>query len=139
MTRLDSVAVDDLQEALASVEEARPAIRLVAAIAHKHGVPQSDLADWLDVERKTIYNWFTRLESGDSLAEAARDRDRPGRPRRLTDEQRETVAAMLEKPPSAVGMGESDWSPAALQHVLADRWGVEYSRASCRRLLAELQ
>lgn len=62
MPDLEGVSVADLRKALDSVERKKPAVRLVAAIGYKQGVTQTELSDWLDVERKTIYNWLQRLD-----------------------------------------------------------------------------
>ena len=62
MEHLDEITVEDLQHALANVDGKKPTQRLLAAIAYKNGVPQTELADWYDVERKTIYNWLKRLD-----------------------------------------------------------------------------
>ena len=56
MEHLTDTTVDDLQQALDSTDEKTPALRLVASIAYKNGIIQSELSEWFDVERKTIYN-----------------------------------------------------------------------------------
>ena len=86
MEHMTDITVDDLQQALDSTDEKTPATRLVAAIAYKNEVTQSELSEWFDVERKTIYNWLTRLEKRD-VDEAIRDEHRAGRPRKLSEEQ----------------------------------------------------
>lgn len=139
MGHLDDVSTDDLRTALEVVEEKTPALRLVAAIANKEGVTQQELADWFGVERKTIYNWLTRIDP-DDIPNSVRDEPRPGRPRKLDPEQQAALANALENPPSEsdVDADADEWTAPALQHYIEDRFGVEYSLPSCRRLLAEL-
>lgn len=134
MEHLADVTVDDLQQTLASVDEKTPALRLVAAIAYKNGVTQSELADWFDVERKTIYNWLTRFDHPD-LDAAVRDASRGGRPRKLTDNQLETLEAVLHTAPPTAGYDVPVWTTAQLQAFIREEFGIEYSRPSCRRLL----
>ncbi|OAQ51951.1 hypothetical protein HTG_14965 [Natrinema mahii] len=45
MDHLDKTSVEELQDALARVEGAKPTQRLLAAIAYKNGVTQTELAE----------------------------------------------------------------------------------------------
>jgi len=136
MARLENVTVDDLRGALEEVEGKKPALRLVAAIAYKNGVSQTELAEWFDVQRRTIYGWFTRLEA-EPLEQAVRDADRSGRPRKLSEEQQDRLREALQHSPTQVGYDARSWRPALVQRYLAERFDVEYSRPSCRRLMKE--
>lgn len=136
MDHLAAISLEELQDALDAVEGSRPAQRLIAAIAHKEGISQSELARWFGVERKTIYNWLMRLESGD-LPEAVQDENRPGRQRKLGPAQRETVQQLLQESPAVVGFDARSWTPTLLQAYLAETYDVDYSIPSCRRLLKE--
>lgn len=136
MADLDDVSTADLQDALDAVGDKKPAMRLLAAIAHKDGVTQQRLAGWFGVERKTIYNWLTRIDPHD-IGGSVRDDPRPGRPRKLTAEQQVALAATLEDPPTAVGYDAETWTAPVLQEYVASAFDVDYSLPSCRRLLAE--
>lgn len=136
MEHLADTSVVDLREALESVDEKTPALRLIAAIAYKHGVTQSELAEWFDVERKTIYNWLTRLDERD-VHRAVHDEDRAGRPRKLPEQQLDELEGILQSPPSEVGIDAPAWTTELLQAFVRDRYDVEYSRPSCRRLMTE--
>lgn len=136
MGHLDDVTVPELRRALDRVEGKTPTLRLVAAIAYKNGVTQTELADWFGVERRTIYNWFARLDRR-PLAAAARDERRPGRPRKLTADQRAELEETLEAPPAEAGYDAPVWTPALVSRHLREAFDVAYSRASCRRLLKE--
>ena len=139
MPRLEGITAADLRAALEAVDGKRPATRLLAAIAHEHGIPQTDIADWLGVERKTVYNWLVRLEERpNALAEAARDADRPGRPRTLTAVQRDRLASALDDPPPVAGYDATDWTPSLVRRYVREAFDVEYSLPSCRRRLDEL-
>lgn len=136
MEHLTEVSVEALQRALADVDDGKPTQRLVAAIAYKNGITQSELAEWFDVERKTIYNWLTRLEEQD-IGSAIRDAPRSGRPRKLSDDRMDELESILEGPPDGVGYDVPAWTTDLLQACLRDRFGVEYSQSSCRRLMRE--
>ena len=136
MEHLEEISVDELQRALEEVEGKKPTQRLLAAIAYKNGVSQTELARWYDVERKTIYNWLRRLDSG-SLEDAVTDAPRPGRPRKLSDDRYGRLEAALEDRPVEHGYDASEWTPALVRAYVEDTFGVEYSLPSCRRLLNE--
>lgn len=134
MTHLEDVTVAELQDALGAVEDSRPTQRLLVGIAYKRGVTQSELAEWLGVERKTIYNWLVRLEER-PLPGAARDAARSGRRRKLADQDRVAVAKALRDSPREHGYDARTWSPALVRRFLREEYDVAYSRSSCRRLL----
>lgn len=136
MGRPNDLTTDDLRDALERVDGKTPALRLVAAIAYRNGVTQTELATWFGVERKTIYNWLRRFEK-DPPAEAARDANRPGRPAKLTAEQRRRIMRTLAGEPSAVGYDAPEWTVETVEAYVRKRFGVEYSESSCRRLLCD--
>jgi transposase len=138
MARLESVSTNDLRSALAEVERKRPTQRLMVAIAYKHGTTQTELSEWYDVERKTVYNWLTRIEQRpDDIVEAVRDRTRPGRPRKLDDDQLSQLETTLQRRPTETGYDAPAWTPALLRRHIAETFDSDYSVASCRRLLRE--
>ena len=136
MDHLDELSVEQLRAALERTSEKTPAKRLIAAIAYKNGVTQSELAEWFDVERKTIYNWFSRLES-ENLDTAVRDAQRPGRPRKLSPEEFQAFERTVREPPTSVGFEAPAWRVDLARQFLRERFDVEYSSSSCRRLLSE--
>ncbi|GAB7020964.1 hypothetical protein JCM18750_38260 [Halostagnicola bangensis] len=54
MDHLDEISVGELRDALDNVERKKPIQRLLAEIACKRGVIQTELAEWYDVQRRTI-------------------------------------------------------------------------------------
>jgi transposase len=136
MGHLEDVSVDRLQRALDAVEGSTATQRLTAAIAYKHGVTQTELAEWYGVQRRTIYSWLTRLESAPP-EEAAADGDRGGRPRKLSGSQQDRLEATLLDPPTEAGYDAPAWTPALVRQYLDDQFDVSYSLPSCRRLMRE--
>jgi transposase len=134
---LDELSVEELQDALDNVDGKKPAQRLLAAIAYKNGVTQTELAEWYDVQRRTIYNWLTRLDTDESPEQAVSDDKRTGRKRKLSEEQQEEFEETVHGSPSKVGIDAPAWTPALVQQFLKETYGVEYSIPSCRRLLKE--
>lgn len=139
MAHLEGITTADLREALDDVAGSRASRRLIAAIAYKHGVAQTELAEWFDVERKTVYNWLSRLdERPAALVGAARDAPRPGRPSKLTETQQAALVSVLNTAPEAAGYGASAWTPSLVREFVRDEFDVEYSIPACSRLLGEL-
>lgn len=136
MDHLDAISVAELQDALDEVEGSKPAQRLVAAIAYKNGVTQTDLAEWFGVERRTIYSWLKRLEDR-PLVEAVTDAHRSGRPRKLGENEREHLAEALSGPPIQHGYDAPAWTPALVRDFVREAFDADYSIPSCRRLMKE--
>lgn len=137
MDHLDDLSVEKLQGALKNVENKKPTQRLLAAIAYKNGVTQTELAEWYGVERRTIYSWLKRLDTDESLEEAVSDAQRSGRPRKLSESEQDEFERSLHKSPTEIGYDAKAWEPTLVQRHLEETYGVEYSIPSCRRLLKE--
>lgn len=114
MKHLESVAVDELQNALDDVDDVHATKRLMVAIAYKQSVSQTDLAEWYGLSRKTVYNWLQRFED-DSIKNAASDKDRPGRPPKLDDKEQSEVSQLLQESPANAGYGADEWSVSFVQ------------------------
>lgn len=137
MDHLNEVSVEDLQQALDNVEDKKTIQRLLAAIAYKNGVTQTELAEWYGVERRTIYSWLKRLDTDESIERALQDDRRAGRPRKLSEEEQQQFEQTLHEPPSEIGYDAPAWTPALVRMYLQDAYDVEYSTPSCRRLMKE--
>jgi len=137
VNHLDEITVEELQDALDNVDGKKPTQRLLAAIAYKNGVTQTELAEWYDVQRRTIYNWLERLNTDESLRNAVSDDKRTGRKRKLSEQQQKEFEATVHQPPESAGIDAPAWTPALVQEFLEETYGVEYSIPSCRRLLKE--
>ncbi len=137
MDHLDEISVEELQDALDNVDGKKPTQRLLAAIAYKNGIQQTELAEWYDVERRTIYSWLKRLDTDESLEQAVSDAHRSGRNRKLSEQEQEQFEATVHEPPEKVGLDAPAWTPALVKQYLDETYDVEYSIPSCRRLLNE--
>lgn len=136
MDHFETISLEDLQQALDDVEGKKPTKRLLAAIAYKNGVTQTELAEWYGVQRRTIYSWLKRLEE-QPIKEAVHDAHRSGRPRKLSNDQQETLRHDLHQPPHEVGYDAAAWTPELVSRYITERFDIEYSLPSCRRLMKE--
>jgi transposase len=137
MDHLEEISVQELQDALDTVEGSKPTQRLLAAIAYKNGVTQTELAEWHGTGRRTIYSWLMRLDTDGPLEQAVSDDHRSGRKRKLSESQQEEFEQTVHQPPAEVGIDAPAWTPALVREFLEETYDVEYSTPSCRRLLKE--
>ncbi len=137
MNHLNDISLEELQRALDNVEGKKPTQRLLAAIAYKNGVTQTELANWYGVQRRTIYSWLKRLDTDGPLEQAVSDDKRTGRNRKISDKQLKDFNEAVHNPPEQVGIDAPAWTPALAREFLKETYGVEYSIPSCRRLLKE--
>ena len=137
MDHLDDISVEEVHNALDNVEGKKPTQRLLAAIAYKNGVTQTELADWHDTGRRTIYSWLKRLDTDESLAQAVTDAHRTGRKRKLSEKEQQEFEAAVHESPAEIGLDAPAWTPTLVQQYLDETYDVEYSTPSYRRLLKE--
>jgi len=137
MDHLDEVSIEELQDALDNVDGKKPTQRLLAAIAYKNGVTQTELAEWYGVERRTIYNWLKRLETDEPLRQAVTDAKRSGRNRKLSASEQREFEDVVHESPEKVGIDVAAWTPSLAQEYLEETYDAKYSLPSCRRLLKE--
>lgn len=136
MDKLEGIDADTLRDRLADVESPKAVRRLMIALAYEDGESVETLSRRYGIPRSTIYYWLDRFESR-PLEAALDDAPRPGRPRRLSEEERRELADTLADPPTDHGCDAEEWrSPLVARHI-AEVYGVEYSSGHVRRLLRE--
>ena len=111
MDHLDEITVEELHDALDNVEGKKPTQRLLAAIAYKHGVTQTELAEWHNTGRRTIYSWLKRLDTDESLEQAVTDAHRSGRKRKLSEKEQQEFEEAVHESPEEVGIHRSGYVP----------------------------
>lgn len=136
MARLEEISVEELEDALMEIDGYRESQRLIAAIIYKRGPSVPMLAEWLDKREATIYEWFNRLEA-EPIEEAIRDDPRPGRPSKLTGNEREKFEAVLHESPESVGYDSPAWHPKLARQYLLDEFDAEYTLRHVRRIMKD--
>lgn len=134
---MEGVSVEELRAALEEVEEKKPTQRLLLAILYKQGPSVPMIAEWFDMRADTIYRWFSEMER-EPLLEAVYDDNRPGRPAKLSDEQRAAFEGALQESPAKVGIDAAAWTPTLARRYLRDAFGVEYTLRHVRRLMHDI-
>ena len=100
------------------------------------GFKSRDISDALEVTDGAVSQWFQAVRFGG--LEALKSRPRPGRPCRLTAEQKSLIPDFLWHGAEAYGFRGEVWTCLRVGAVLAVELGVEYSRSQVSRLLKEL-
>ncbi len=136
MGRLDGITLEELHELREQTEGEVPRERVLAAIGRKQGDTLETLAERHGVVEKTIRNWLDRFEE-EPIEQAPYDEQRPGRPSKLQEEQREQLFAQLQAPPTELGYEQQAWSTQLLLHHVEEEYGVEYSKGHARKLLGK--
>lgn len=137
MAKLDSVDPDDLRRSLDGADSPKAAKRLIVALDYLDDVPVSTLSRRYGIPRSTLYYWLDRFEE-EPIEEAITDEDRPGRPRKLGDDDRRRLRSHLEEDPRSHGFEGTEWTPEFVHAHIERTFGVTYSLGHVRRLLREL-
>jgi len=102
----------------------------------QQGWYQRDIADALGVSEETVSRWLARARDGGPTA--LRARPAPGRPPKLTDDQKRLIPEFLWHGAEAYGFHGQVWTRARIAHVIEEEFGVRYHQTHVGRLLQEL-
>lgn len=136
MAKLEAISGDELRAALAETRDHKAVRRLMIALAYKDGVAVERLSHLYGVPESTVYYWLDRFDTR-GIKEALEDESRPGRPRKLGDDEHASLAETLADSPNQAGYEAATWSPQLVRRHIRWEYGVEYSLGHVRRLLRE--
>lgn len=128
MSKLEKFDVDQLQTALEGATSAKSAKRLMVALGYKDGVDTSVLSTRYGIPQSTIYYWLDRFEER-GIEEATEDKQRPGRPPKLTVDQCAEVESWLAEQPEC----SEEWTARRLQRRIDEEFDVKYTIAHVHR------
>jgi len=115
----------------------REARRFRAFELKQDGWKQTDIAEALGVSEGAVSQWMKKArEEG---KEALKTSPRPGRPPRLSDEERsEELPSLLEKGPEHFGFRGEVWTRKRVRKVIKEEFGVEYDVSQVGRILDQI-
>jgi transposase len=99
------------------------------------GWKQSDIAVALGVTKGAVSQWLKRAEHGGK--EALRSRPTPGRPARLSAEQKAKLPELLKRLPSDYGFQGESWTAERVAALIEQTFGVRYHPDHVGRLLRD--
>jgi transposase len=127
---------DELRMLAGKVKDANQARRLLAIAAVYDGMDREEAARIGGMDRQTLRDWVHRFnEQGpDGLINAKS----PGRPSKLSAEQKEGLQQLVEAGPDPQMHGVVRWRCVDLKRVLGERFAVDLSEVSLGRVLKQL-
>jgi putative transposase len=132
----DDFEVDELRYLAGQVKDANQARRLLAIAAVYDGMDREEAARIGGMDRQTLRDWIHRFnEQGVGGLINAKS---PGRPSKLSAEQKEDLRQLVEAGPDPQKDGVARWRCVDLKRVLGERFAVDLSEVSLGRVLKQL-
>jgi transposase len=125
-----------LQDEIRRSEEARYDHRLHGVLLVAEGLTCPEVARLLGDAPRTVEYWVNSFEH-EGLA-GLREGDRPGRPRRLSQERVQQIEAALRKTPREAGLGGNLWDGKTLAAWIEKQYGVSLGVRQCQRMFRQL-
>lgn len=102
----------------------------------KSGHPPKDVAERVGVDRRSVRRWHAAFRNGGE--DTLKARKTPGRPPRLTSEQKRDLEEILLQGPKVSGFSTDLWTCARVAQVIQERFDVRYHADHVGRLLHAL-
>ena len=100
------------------------------------GMTCPDVARLLGDAPRSLEYWVRRFEK-EGLA-GLLEGERPGRPRRLSEKQREAVDRILRRPPREAGLSGNIWDGKTLSAWLEQKYHLRLGVRQCQRIFRQL-
>lgn len=118
-------------------EKFQQGVRLFACYQVSIGKKPQELESIYNTSFKSICNWVNKLNEGG--IEALKDKVKPGRNHRLSDEQKmEIKELVLNKSPEEYNYNSSTWTGLLLIDWIKNNFGIEYKKAQIYNILKRL-
>lgn len=125
-----------LQDEIRRNDTSRYDHRLHGVLLVAQGMSCPQVAELLGDAPRTVVNWVHRFEA-EGLGGLS-ERERPGRPSRLSREQIASVQRALRGTPGQAGLQAGLWDGPTLSEYLRKRHGVTLKVRQCQRLFRQL-
>jgi transposase len=110
--------------------------RLHGVLLVAHGLSCPQVGNLLGDSPRTVVNWVQRFETQGLVGLS--EGERPGRPRRLNEEQLARIEAALRDSPSKFDLPTEMWDGPTLSEFLRRELGVSLKVRQCQRLFRQL-
>ena len=118
-------------------KEWREERRLQAWQLYQQGWKQKDIAVALGVTEGAVSQWMKKAK--EQGVQALRHQPSPGRPSKLSQEQRNQIPILLAQGAEALGFRGQVWTSQRVAQMIKKVLGVSYHPGHCRRLLQVLK
>lgn len=130
-----ATAIPAIQGEIRRSQESRYDHRLHGILLVAQGMSCREVARLLGDAHSTIACWVRRYED-EGLAGLV-EGDRPGRPKRMTEEQLAQVAAALRKSPRDFSFSSNLWDGKTLAVFIEKQWQIDLCVRQCQRLFRQ--
>jgi transposase len=125
-----------LQDEIRRSEVSRYDHRIHGLLLVAQGMSCHQVSDLLGAAPRTVAYWVRRFES--SGLTGITDEEKPGRPRRLSEEQIQKIDAALRMQPTDFGLTGNLWDGKTLSAYVKRKWDVSLGARQCQRLFRQL-
>lgn len=126
-----------LQDEIRRSYEARYDHRLHAILLVAQGMSCRKVSELLGDSPRIVAYWANRFEA-EGLSGLA-DADRPGRPRRLDEQQIDQIQEALRLSPEDYGLTAHLWDGKLLSHFIDKQFGIHIGVRQCQRLFRQFK
>lgn len=130
-----ATAIPAIQGEIRRSQEARYDHRLHGILLVAQGLSCREVAGLLGDAHSTVAYWVRRYEE-EGLAGLV-EGDRPGRPKRMTEEQLAQIDAALRKSPGDFGFSSNLWDGKTLAAFIGKQWQIDLGVRQCQRLFRQ--
>jgi transposase len=117
-------------------DESRYDHRLHGVLLVANGMAARQAALWLNESERTVQRWVNRFEQ--SGFAGLQEGERPGRPKRLDEEQWQRLEQDLRRDPREFGFAQTLWDGKLLAEHLRRRYRVKLGVRQCQRLFRQM-
>jgi len=86
---------------------------------------------------RTVSNWIKRVNATGDI-ESLRSKKQPGRPPRLSEEQRQELKVILQELPEIHGITSNIWDGKSLSAFIKKKYDIVLETRACQRLFHKL-
>lgn len=125
-----------LQDEIRRSDESRYDHRLHGVLLVAQGMTCPEVARLLGDAPRSVEYWVSRFEK-EGLA-GLLEGEKPGRPRRLSEKQMESVDRILRRSPREAGLGSNLWDGKTLSAWLEQKYHLRLGVRQCQRIFRQL-
>ncbi|MDP3313365.1 helix-turn-helix domain-containing protein [Lutibacter sp.] len=135
--KIENYSSEELKALLRKDEKFQQGVRLYACYQVSKGKKPKELEDLYETSFKSICNWVNKLNEGG--VEALIDKEKPGRPPKLTKEQKEKIKfVVLEQSPEDYQYNSSTWTGLLLIDWIDKQYNIVYKKAQIYNILKNM-
>jgi transposase len=132
----EDLGAEDLRQVAGKVKDANQVRRLLALAAVYDGKDRAEAARIGAMDRQTLRDWALRLNKDGP--NGLIDIKRPGRPPKLSVEQKQELKHIVEAGPDKEKDGVVRWRCVDLRRIIKERFEVDVDEVTIGRVLKEL-